>query len=164
CTLAVGFGVLLYLEKKAIKFPTKVPVYNWISKFCLAGMIGVIPSTGLLFFLQWLLPFDMENKVLIQHGLFAVTWCATLAWSFYRINSYQAAKEFLYLGGILFALSPIVHFINSGFSPFRLWNENMINILSVDIGLFIFGIILYFTAKNLPTDNLKIKEFWAKRL
>ncbi len=164
CAFSLGFGVLLWIEKKAVKYPKNIPFFHWNAKLSLSAMIGVIPATGLLFFLQWLLPFDMENRFLIQKGLFAIFWIGTLTWAFYRINSYQAAKEFLYLGGILFALSPIIHFINSGFSPFRLWNENMINILSVDIGLFIFGIILYFTAKNLPTDNLKIKEFWAKRL
>ena len=125
-------------------------------------MIGVIPATGLLFFLQWLLPFDMENRVLIQKGLFAVLWIGTLTWAFYRFDSYKTAKEFLYLGGILFILSPIVHFINSGFSPIRLINEQMYVILSVDIGLFIFGVILLFVAKKLPTQREKIQAFWTK--
>jgi len=164
CAFALGFGVLLYLEKKAVKHPKKIPFYHWNAKFSLAAMIGVIPATGLLFFLQWLLPFDMENRFLIQKGLFAIFWIGTLTWAFYRISSYQAAKEFLYIGALFFGVSPFIHFYNSGFSPIQLWNENMINILSVDIGLFIFGILLYFTAKNLPTDSIKIQEFWAKRL
>ncbi|RBQ32239.1 ABC transporter permease [Arcobacter sp. FW59] len=163
-TLAIGFGTLLYFEKKSRKFPNNIPVYQGFGKLSLAVMIGVIPATGLLFFLQWLLPFDMENRVTIQHGLFAVTWCATLTWSFYRINSYQTAKEFLYIGGVLFALSPIIHFIFSGFSPIRLWNEEIYTVLAVDIGLFIFGLILLYVAKKLPTDRIKIQEFWSKRL
>ncbi|RBQ30897.1 ABC transporter permease, partial [Arcobacter sp. FW59] len=164
CTLAVGFGVLLYLEKQARKFPTTTPVYNWVSKFCLAGMVGVIPATGLLFFLQWLLPFDMEDRVAIQHGLFATFWIGTLTYSFYKLNSYQTAKEFLYIGGVLFALSPIVHFIFSGFSPIRLLNEEIYTVLAVDIGLFVFGLILLYVAKKLPTNRIKIQEFWSKRL
>ncbi|WP_418187356.1 PepSY-associated TM helix domain-containing protein [Aliarcobacter lanthieri] len=164
CTLAVGFGVLLYLEKQARKFPTTTPVYNWVSKFCLAGMVGVIPATGLLFVLQWILPFDMENRITIQHGLFATFWIGTLTYSFYRINSYKVAKEFLYLGGVLFALSPFIHFISSGFSPIRLWSEEIYSVLSVDIGLFIFGLILLYVAYKLPVDRKKIQDFWAKRL
>ena len=126
-------------------------------------MIGVIPATGLLFFLQWILPFDMENRVLIQKGLFATLWIATLTYSFYKLNSYKTAKEFLYLGGILFLLSPIIHFINSGFSPINLYLNEMYTILSVDIGLFIFGLILLFVAYKLPTTKEKIQEFWIKR-
>lgn len=162
-TFALGFGVLLWLEKRARKFPDGIPVYQGFGKLSLAVMIGVIPATGLLFFLQWLLPFDMENRVLIQKGLFAVLWIGSLTWAFYRLNSYKTAKEFLYLGGVLFVLSPIIHFINSGFSPIRLWNEGMTTILSVDIGLFIFGAVLLFVAYKLPTNREKIQAFWTKR-
>jgi len=154
-TFAIGFGVLLFLEKKARKFPTNIPVYQGFGKLSLAVMIGVIPSTGLLFFLQWLLPFDMENRVLIQKGLFATFWVATLTYSFYKLNSYKVAKEFLYIGGVLFILSPIIHFINSGFSPIKLFHEKMYAILSVDIGLFIFGVILLFVAYKLPKNREK---------
>ena len=162
-TFAVGFGVLLYLEKNSRKFPKEIPTYQGFGKLSLAVMIGVIPATGLLFVLQWLLPFDMENRVLIQKGLFATLWIATLTYSFYKLNSYKTAKEFLYLGGILFLLSPIIHFINSGFSPINLYLNEMYTILSVDIGLFIFGLILLFVAYKLPTTKEKIQEFWIKR-
>ena len=162
-TFAVGFGVLLYLEKNSRKFPKEIPIYQGFGKLSLAVMIGVIPATGLLFVLQWLLPFDMENRVLIQKGLFATLWIATLTYSFYKLNSYKTAKEFLYLGGILFLLSPIIHFINSGFSPINLYLNEMYTILSVDIGLFIFGLILLFVAYKLPTTKEKIQEFWIKR-
>ncbi|WP_418186431.1 PepSY-associated TM helix domain-containing protein [Aliarcobacter lanthieri] len=161
--IAIGFGNMLYFEKKARKFGDNIPIYQGFGKLSLAVMVGVILATGLLFVLQWLLPFDMENRVLIQKGLFAVAWIATLTWSFYRLNSYKAAKEFLYLGGILFILSPIIHFINSGFSPIRLWNEEVYTVLSVDIGLFIFGLILLVVAYKLPVDRQRIQEFWTRR-
>lgn len=161
-TFALGFGVLLWLEKRARKFPDTIPVYQGFGKLSLAVMIGVIPATGLLFTLQWLLPFDMENRVLIQKGLFATLWIGSLTWAFYRLNSYQTAKEFLYLGGVLFVLSPFIHFINSGFTPITLWNEDMKVILSVDIGLFILGIILVFVGYKLPTKREKIQKFWIK--
>ena len=161
-TFGIGFAVLLYLEKKARKFPNGIPVYQGFGKLSLAVMIGVIPATGLLFFLQWLLPFDMENRVIIQKGLFATLWIATFTWSFYRLNSYQTVKEFLYLGGILFVLSPIIHFVNSGFYPSKLLEEKMYSILGVDVGLFLFGFILLIVAKKLPIDREKIQRFWTK--
>lgn len=161
-TFAIGFAVLLYLEKKARKFPNGIPVYQGFGKLSLAVMIGVIPATGLLFFLQWLFPFDMENRVIIQKELFATLWIATFTWSFYRLNSYQTAKEFLYLGGILFVLSPIIHFVNSGFYPSKLLEEKMYSILGVDVGLFLFGFILLIIAKKLPIDRERIQKFWTK--
>ncbi|RBQ30721.1 ABC transporter permease, partial [Arcobacter sp. FW59] len=44
-TLAIGFGNLLYLEKKARKFGDNIPVYQGFGKLSLAVMIGVIPAT-----------------------------------------------------------------------------------------------------------------------
>lgn len=163
-TFAIGFGIMLFLEKKARKLPSDTPTYQGFGKLSLAVMIGVIPATGLLFFLQWLLPFDMENRVIIQKGLFACFWVGTFAYSFYKLNSYQTAKEFLYIGGFLFILSPIVHFINSGFTPIELYLEQMYTILGVDIALFIFGLILLYIAKKLPVNKEQIQKFWIKEI
>lgn len=161
---ALGFGVLLWLEKRARKFPKDIPVYHWMGKLSLAVMVGVIPATGVLFALQWILPFNMPDRFLWQKGIFFLFWIGTLTWAFYRINSYQAAKEFLKLGGILFILSSIFHFYNSGFSPVELWNKNMTTILSVDIGLIIFGSVLFYVGLKLPQKREKIQEFWTKKL
>ncbi|WP_418186509.1 PepSY domain-containing protein [Aliarcobacter lanthieri] len=162
CTIAVGFGVLLYLEKKARKFPIGVPVYQGLGKVSLAVMIGVIPATGLIFALQWGLPFEIEDRLEFQKMCFAVCWVATLTWSFYRINSYQASKELLYLGGFLFVLTPILHSINSGFSPIELF-LTMGKIFAVDLVLFLFGLALIYIAYKLPTKREKIQEFWISR-
>ncbi len=158
----IGFGVMLWLEKKAKKFDKKINFYHWLGKLSLSVMIGVIPSTALLFNLQWILSFDLENRVFIQKAIFFNFWLATLTWAFYRTNSYQAAKEFIYLGGTLFITAPILHFINSGFSPITLATSGMVNILSVDIGLFLTGTILLVVAKKLPKDRLDAKSFWNK--
>lgn len=113
--------------------------------------------------LQWALPLDMENKFLITKGLFATFWCFTFTYSFYRLNSYQTAKEFLYLGGVLFISSSIIHSINSGFSLIRLWNEEIYTIFAIDLGLIFLGLILILIAYKLPTNREKIQEFWTAR-
>ncbi|AFL69279.1 PepSY-associated TM helix domain-containing protein [Sulfurospirillum barnesii] len=160
---ALGFGVLLYMEKEARKFPQNIPVYHWFGKLSLAVMVGVFPATGLLFALQWSLPFELSDRFLWQKGAFALMWLATLTWAFYRLSSYQAAKEFLKLGGILFLIAPLMHFYNSGFSPLRLWNEGMISILSVDCGLFVLGSILLLIGFKLPQERAKVMAFWTQK-
>jgi len=163
-TFGLGFGVLLWLEKKARKFPKNIPFYHWMAKLSLSVMIGVLPATGLIFALQWSLPFDLKDRFVWQEGLFFVSWLATLTWSFYRINSYQAAKEFFKIAGILFILSPIIHYVNSDFSPIVLLNKGLIEILSVDIGLFIFGCLLLIVGFLLPYKNEEVQKFWSKEL
>jgi len=135
-----------------------------MGKVSLATMIGVIPATGLMFFLQWILPFDMTDRFLWHQGIFAVFWVGTLTYSFYRLNSYQTAKEFLMFGGVFYILSPFIHFYTSGFSPQKLWNENLITILSVDIGLFLFGLILLIAGFILPHERQEVQKFWTKIL
>lgn len=160
CALAIGFGVMLYLEKKAKKYDGKITFYHWLGKLCLASMIGVIPATASLFVLQWTLPFDLQDRVLWQQGIFYNIWLFTLFWSFYRINSYKASKEFLFLGGTLFILSTFFHTINSNFSPSDLYINGMGNILGVNIGLFLFGALLIYIAKRLPKEREEAKQFW----
>ena len=162
-TFAVGFAVSLYLEKKAKKFDGKIPFYHWMGKLSLAVIIGVIPATGLIFNLQWLLPFDMQDRVFWQQAIFFNFWLATLTWSFYRIESFKAAKEFLILGAVLFMFAPIVHFINSGFTPISLFVGQMKGILNVDISLFIFGLILLFVGLKLPKTREESKLIWNKK-
>jgi len=160
---AIAFGVMLWLEKKAKKFEGKIPFYHGMGRVSLAIMIGVIPSTALLFNLQWLLPITLEDRLIWQQGLFYNMWLGTLFWAFYRINSYKAAKELLFLGGLLFTLAPILHSFISGFSPIDLYTQGMITILSVDISLFILGSLLLLVSNKLPNNREEAKQFWNKK-
>ena len=158
----LGFGVLLWIEKQAKKLPQHIPFYHWMAKLSLSVMIGVLPATGLLFAMQWTLPFDLKDRFIWQEGIFFVSWLATFTWSLYRINSYQVAKEFLKIAGILFVLSPFFHYLNSDFSALSLWEKGLVEIVSVDIALLIFGLVLLLVGYKLPQENKKINEFWSK--
>jgi len=160
---AIAFGVMHWLEKQAKVFDEKIPFYHGFGKFSLALMIGVLPATALLFNLQWLLPFDMNNRIFVQQALFFNAWLATLSWSFYRLSSYKASKEFLGLAGVLFIIAPFIHFISSGFSALDLYKKNMTSILSVDITLFLLGLILLIISYKLPTTREKPQYFWNKK-
>lgn len=160
---AIGFAVMHYLEKQAKIFDNRIPFYHGLGKFALALILGVIPSTALLFNLQWLLPFDLNDRVFVQQAIFFNFWLLTLCWSYYRINSYKASKEFLLLAGILFILAPIIHNINSNFSLLDLYNKNMTSILSVDIALYLLGITLLFISYKLPKTRREAKYFWNKK-
>nr|MCG3717239.1 PepSY domain-containing protein [Aliarcobacter butzleri] len=46
CGVAIGFGVMLWLEKKAKKFQGKITFYHWMGKLSLATMVGVVPATA----------------------------------------------------------------------------------------------------------------------
>lgn len=161
-TFAIAFGVMHWLEKKAKLYDGKTVFYHWMGKFSLATMLGIIPATAVLFLTQWFLPFDLENKITIQQVIFYNFWLATLTWSFYRINSYQAAREFLFLGGILFFLASIIHQVMSGFSIFAQYKAQMFDILSVDVILILLGLLLIIVSKKLPKERQEAKYFWNK--
>ncbi len=149
--VAVGCGVLLHLEKKVKKFKGRTHFYHWLEKFALAFMIGVIPATGLLFNLQWVLPFDLKDRLAWQQGLFFDLWAATLFWSFCRMNTREAAKQLLGLSGLFFILAPVLHCLKTGFSPLTLLQNHMTAIIWVDTGLLIFGLVL--TAAAFKTNH-----------
>jgi hypothetical protein len=107
---------------------------------------------------------ELEDRFLWHKGLFFVAWLATYTWSFYRIHSYQAAKEFLILGGILFMLSPLCHYIFGGWNPIMLLEGGMTTILFVDIGLAILGLLLLFVGIKLPQKAEESKWFWKTEI
>ncbi|KLD98097.1 PepSY-associated TM helix domain-containing protein [Aliarcobacter butzleri] len=147
CGVAIGFGVMLWLEKKAKKFEGKITFYHWMGKLSLATMVGVVPATAILFILQWTLPFTLEDRVLWQQGLFYNVWLFTLFWSFYRINSYQASKEFLFIGGVLFIVAVFMHLTSFNF-------QTLLNsYFGVDITLALFGLLLIYISKKLPKNR-----------
>jgi len=160
--VALGCGMLFYLEKQSKSFESEIP-YHWLGRLSLSVMVGVIPAVALLFFLQWLFPFEMEGRFFWQKSAFSLFWIATLTWSFYRLESYRVAKEFLMLGGVLFFLTPLVHMYNSGFSPSQLWNERMFLILGVDSVLALLGVLLLGVARALP-QNKEAMHFLLKRI
>lgn len=142
CLIAVGCGIILHLEKQVRKFKGHPPFYHWLEKFSLAFMIGVIPATGLLFNLQWLLPFDLKDRLVWHQGLFFDLWAATLFWSFYKVDTRGTAQQFLGLGGVLFLLAPVLHLLKTGISPLTLFQNHMTHILWVDAGLVFLGLVL----------------------
>jgi hypothetical protein len=147
CGVAIGFGVMLWLEKKAKKFEGKITFYHWMGKLSLTTMVGVVPATAILFILQWTLPFTLEDRVLWQQGLFYNVWLFTLFWSFYRINSYQASKEFLFIGGVLFIVAVFMHLTSFNF-------QTLLNsYFGVDITLVLFGLLLIYISKKLPKNR-----------
>lgn len=150
--IAIGFAVMLWLEKKAKDFKGNV-FYHWMAKLSLFSMIGVIPASAMLFVSQWALAFSLEDRFLWQEGIFYNTWLFTLFWSFYRINSFQASKEFFFSSGILFFLAVILHFVSLDLNPLMLISNNMLSILSVDIALILFGIIFIYISKKLPKNR-----------
>ncbi len=163
CCIAIGFAVMLWLEKKAKAYENKAPFYHGVGKFSLAAMIGIIPATSTLFVNQWLLPFGLEDRVLWQQGIFYNTWLFTLFWSFYRINSYKASKEFFFVGGVLFSLSSLLHLYFMNLSPFKLLENDLFGILGVDIVLVLLGITFIYISKKLPKDRNEAKKFWPKK-
>ena len=163
CWVAIFLGVMLWLEKKKTPFKDKAPFYHWMDKFSLAVMVGVIPATGVLLVLQWLLPFDLAHRLVWQQGFFFNAWLATLCWSFYEIDSKAAAKKLLFVGAVLFMFAPVLHGLKTGFGPQELMQGGMAGIFAVDAGFFISGLLLLTASFRLPSDNKKAIQPWMPK-
>ncbi|WP_044350360.1 PepSY-associated TM helix domain-containing protein [Dethiosulfatarculus sandiegensis] len=141
CCTGIALGVMLWLEKKKKYFGKNIPFYHWVSKLSLAFMIGVIPATGILLNLQWLLPFDMKDRLIWQQGLFFDFWIAAFAWSFYRIHSKIAAMELLTLGGFLYFIVPVIYCIQNRSTPMEMIHNDMLTIFIVNLAFATLGVI-----------------------
>ena len=159
-TIGTAFGIWLYLEKCVKKYDNKIPFYHWFSRFSMTIMLGVFPSTAIAFCLQWLLPLNMEERILWQQGAFFLTWLSTGLIAFARFDSNKAAKDILYIGSILFFCAPLIHWFNSGYGPLKLASLNMYPILGVDIGLLFLDVLCFVCAFILPKSRIQNKKIW----
>lgn len=159
--VGLGFGVMLWLEKKSRPFTGKAPFYHWTAKISLAVMLGVIPATALAFNLQWILPMELPERLSIQTMASFHLWLGTLTWSFYQIQTLAAARALLRLGGGLCLLAPVTHWVSSGVSPLALWQGNMTAILGVDIGLILCGTILIAASWKLPSSSDGLLQYFS---
>lgn len=161
--IALAFGMLLSFERKSNKTDEKGKYYKNISKLTLAVMIGILPPTGSLFLFQWILPFDLDNRVFIQQIIFLIIWSFTFFCSFYINDNYKIAKNMFLSAGILFFISPFTHFIFSGFSPLTLITKGLNNILALDLLLLFLGIVFLTLSKILPENKKDSEIFWLKK-
>lgn len=113
----------------------------------------------MLFVLQWMLPFDLEDRLIWQQGIFYNVWLFTLFWSFYKINSYEVAKNFFFIGGLLFIISVMLHLIFLNIPILEFFNLS--SIFAVDISLVLLGIILIYISEKLPKNRDEAKLFWT---
>jgi hypothetical protein len=105
----------------------------------------------------------MSDRVLWQQGIFYNFWLATLFWSYFRINAYTAAREFLLLGGILFLATVVMHYIRLQTTPWSLLQRGMSHILGVDVALILFALALLWLAKKLPKDRETMKSLFKNK-
>jgi len=159
-TIGTAFGIWLYLEKCVKNYDNKIPFYHWFSRLSMTIMLGALPATAIAFCLQWLFPFDMEERILFQKGIFFLTWLSMGLIAFARFDSNKAAKNILYIGSVLFLLAPIIHWLNSGYGPIKLASLNMYPILGVDIGLLFLAVLCFVGAFILPKSRTENKKIW----
>jgi len=148
------FGLLIWLEKKALKYKEDKNYFSFLSRFSLALTVGIIPTTGFIIFLYWLIPFYTIDKQTWVIGGFYSFWCFTLFLSIYKDTIIESIKIFMKMNAILLLLAVILHGLRTKYFIWDSFQSGIYEIFFIDIALLLFAILSLLIAKKLPDIKL----------
>lgn len=149
CGVGLVFSIMLYLSKR-VKVFKSIPTYHWLEKLSIFVVVGIFLATASLFLTQWLLPFNLENRLIWQQGIFYNVWIATLTYSFYEKSSKKAIKRLFTLSGACFILSVLCHQVSVGLQV------KILDVILVDMALFVLGVSLLYLGYKLNKKDLHV--------
>lgn len=152
--LSLAFGFFIWAEKKASKYIDNINYFNFLERFAISIMFGVIPATALTLFLYWAIPSDLFQKVIWIKGSFYLFWAFTLALSTYFDDILDLLKSFAFLTFIFLFGTVIAHFMNATqYIKILIEAENMHPVLYFDLILLILSFLCFLFYKKAHNIN-----------
>lgn len=148
------FGMMIWLDKRALKFKEEKQYFSFVSKFSLALFVGVIPASSFLLFLYWALPLYLQEKQTWIIGGFYTFWSFSLLYSVYKDNAIEAIKFFMKINSIFLLLSVFFHGLRTAYFPWDSLSNSMNEIFWIDFSLLVFAVLSFLISKKMPNVEL----------
>ncbi len=141
--ICLVFGYLIWAEKK-LKHQNDLGYFNFLNRFCIAIMIGVIPASCFVIFLHWLLPFETYDREIWIQGCFYILWAFTLFYSMYESSITKIFKLFFLISIILIVCAVLLHGLKTELYFWISFQKELYALFLVDIIFLFFALILLF--------------------
>ena len=142
-SISLVLGFIIYAEKKAKENRKNKHYYSTLNRIALACMLGLIPASSFVFFLYWLLPFDLYEKDIWIEGLFYSFWSFTLFYCFIESNKVKIINDFLRISSIFLLAAVVLHSTKTSFYPWISYDIGLYEVFFVDIILIVFSFIFF---------------------
>lgn len=159
-SLALGF--LIWSDKQASKYKDNPNYYNFLSRFSISIMFGIIPSTALILLLYWAIPSDLFQRIIWLKGIFYSFWAFSLLLSIYYDDVLDLLKGLAFLTSIFLFSTIIAHImVAKTFISFLVKQGSMHTIFYVDLVLLILSISFFLFYKY--AHKIKLFAKYSRR-
>ena len=157
--ISMGFGFLIWSQKKAKEYTHNPQYFSFLSRFSMAVLLGVIPATALTLLLFWSLPFDLFERVLWIKGAFYAFWALLLLLSVYFDDVMELIKTYCFITSTLLFMTILAHMIALKEKLAKLVQSGEFHtVLAFDLCLLILSVLAFLLYKYL--DKIE----WIRRL
>lgn len=144
-------GYLLWAEKKLHQTGFWGDLLNRVS---IAVLIGIIPSSAIVLFLQWFLAMELFDKEMWIRGSFYAFWSFWLFYSVFERSIVTIICRMLRSAGWLLVVAVLLHELKSGFFIWNSFMQGIWTLFYMDVMLLLGAILLFFLAKKVEYKEL----------
>lgn len=142
--ISLILGFLLWSNKKASQYKDNRDYFNFLSRFSISIIFGVIPSTALVLLLYWAIPFDLFQRIIWIKGSFYSFWAFTLVLCMYYDDVLDLLKGLAFLTSAFLFSTIIAHMISAKTAiAFLVKQNHMHNIFYVDLVLLFLALVFF---------------------
>lgn len=153
--LGIGFlvsltlGFLIWSKKEAYKYSNNFLYYNFLSRFAIAIMYGIVPATALILLLYWAIPVELFQRIIWIKGSFYTFWAFSLFLSTYYDDILELIKSLSLFTSIFLFATVITHLMStSKYISVFVQESSMHTVLYFDLLLLILSILFFLFYKN----------------
>lgn len=153
--ISLALGFLIWSQKIASNYKENINYYNFLSRFSISIMFGIIPATALTLLLYWAIPIELFQRVIWIKGIFYCFWAFTLLLSVYYDDVVDLLKGLSFLTSIFLFATVIAHIMSAKtFIALLVAKKTMHTVIYVDLVLFILAILFFIFYKHGHKINL----------
>lgn len=133
-------GYMIWAEKKLKQAGWMADIINRVS---IALMVGILPASAMVLFLNWILPYDLFDKEIWMRGAF---FAVCSFWIFYSVFERSIIKLFrwmLFMGAFSLLGAVLFHGIRTHYFLWNSYAQEMWVPFFVDTVLLCVALILY---------------------
>lgn len=145
---SLNFGFLIWSKKVASKYNNSL-YYNFLSRFAIAIMYGIIPAIALILLLYWAVPAELFQRVIWIKGSFYAFWAFTLFLSTYYDDILELIKILSFFTSLFLFSAVIAHLMStSKYISIFIQESSMHTVLYFDLVLLILSIFFFLFYKK----------------
>lgn len=144
--LCLLMGYLIWAEKK---LTCNAYWFDFMNRFSIAVMIGIVPSSCIVVLLHWCVPFELFDREVWIKGSFYALWSFFLLYTLYEKSLVKVVQWMMRLSALFLLGAFLFHGLKTKYFVWQSFHENMWSVFYMDCGVLVLSGLFYVASKHL---------------